>query len=123
MKKILTSLCLLSACSCAFAYVHEGTTSDVETLGRQNYSESTLKVIDTYHQQAMGEDRVYEARYAKDKDASAKKATQMYRKVKYYFDPLADDGTFGRREINFDNKFFYDAPKKDKPEARKYEYL
>jgi hypothetical protein len=86
-------------------------------LFRQNYSESTLKIVDRHLHRTRDDYTTYQLRYP-DKKPSRwfHHPVKWYNQAKYYFDPMSDDTNFGRREITFDNKFYYDRPvKKEHP--------
>lgn len=106
MKKILimSGLFLISTASC-FAYLNESTSSDVETLRAQGFSENMLRVIDLANEKNKGINGNY-VRHFQPKNQSKKLGA--YSKVKIYFDPTQDDGLFGEHQINFSNSWMGD---------------
>ena len=113
MKKILYTLLLLAiTIPYASAGIREGTTADNDFLLKTNYSESTAKVVDTIRaRNNYDTDFQYERVYVDKYPENAKQYSGLfYRKIKSWFDPMADDHFFGEHEINFDNKFFQMEP-------------
>lgn len=96
----------------AQAGIKEGTMTDNSTLLKMNYSESAAHIIDTVRARNNYDndfvyERVYEAKYPEN----GKEYTGLYyRKIKAWFDPMADDHLFAEHEINYDNKFFQMEP-------------
>ncbi len=106
MKKILVlSSALLLSAAC-FAWIGEDETNTVDTLKRQGYSESTLRIVDMVNYENKGKYGDYEKYYTKPKSKS--KLGRGYSKVKFYVDPSQDDYTFGERQINFTNNWMGD---------------
>lgn len=108
MKKIVLAFCLFSLISVnsgAFAYIQEGTTTDIRKLGKSAYSEETLKIIDRVKYQTTGDDQYYHLTYTKGSKYK-NKYHFWYEKAKDYLDPLSDDGNFGFYEVDFTNKFY-----------------
>lgn len=114
MKKIAFTFCLLMMAQGAFAYIMEGTSTDIGAMQNRGYSQATLKIIDQQkaHKATPGVEYVkyYENPYYKKPDTFTKKIGYWYDRIKVWVDPVQDDKIFGEREINFDNKFFYDQP-------------
>lgn len=107
MKKIfiLSSILLFSA-GMNFAWIAENDTNSIDTLERQGYSESTLKIIDLVNYTNQGKNGDYVKVY--NKKTSNTKLGRGYEKLKYYFDPQQDDQEFGQHEINFTNNWMGD---------------
>ena len=107
MKKIsiLFGVLFISSLSC-FAYLDESTTSEIDTLRAQGYSESMLQIADFVNEKNKGINGNYERRYVpvrRDGKVGA------YSKLKIYFDPVQDDGKFGEHQINFTNTWLGDT--------------
>ncbi len=101
MKKLIVLMGILSfSTSLSFAYLDEATTSNVEVLRAQGYSESALRIIDTTNSFASGKNGTY-VRYFQPKQH--KGLGKPYTVVKRYFDPIQDDDLFGEHQINFSN--------------------
>ncbi len=110
MKKVLTALVILLTASSCFAYIKEGTTSDIETLKETTYSEATLKAIDTIKANNTYGSNGYESYYDNQEKTKKQYVSNWYSKIKAWFDPAQDDGYFGNHEINYDNRFFLMQP-------------
>ncbi len=101
MKKIsiLFGVLFISSLSC-FAYLDESTTSEIDTLRAQGYSESMLQIADFVNEKNKGINGNYERRF---KPVRYSGKMGAYSKMKIYFDPTQDDGKFGEHQINFTN--------------------
>lgn len=113
MKKIfMLMLSMLIISPSAFSAIIEGTTSDVKTLKNTTYSETMIKTIDlikTHNTYGTDDYRPYYT-YNTDPDNPSKHFFHWYKKVRNWMDPMQDDGYFGMREINFNNRFFLMEP-------------
>jgi|GEM_PF-1485867 len=116
MKKTVAILGILALSQCAFAYIREGTTSDVNRLQGKGYSQSTLKIIDSEKVRQQNEGMYY-ARYYDDEFYTK---DNPYRRIKLYFDPNQDDGLFGNHENSFTNTFFPDQPTMEEVQRVRY---
>lgn len=109
MKKTVAILSILALSQCAFAYIKEGTTSDIDKLQNRGFSQTTLKIMDA--------ERARQARdgehYVKYYESDYYKKSSLYQKIKVYLDPAQDDGLFGEHENSFSNRFFVDQPSKE----------
>lgn len=111
MKKIFLILVLLGFIAPSYAFLVESTTSDVDVLKHSNYSESTLKIIDTIKTENTYGFNPYSPAYQPIYPVTAWDHTRMwYEKIKDWVDPMQDDGYFGHHEINFENRFFQNEP-------------
>ncbi len=107
MKKIfILSSILLFSTGLSFAWISENDTNALDTLERQGYSESTLKIMDLVNYTNQGKNGDYQKVYSKK--TSDSKIGRGYEKLKYYFDPIQDDQEFGQHEINFTNNWMGD---------------
>ncbi len=109
MKKTVAILSILALSQCAFAYMKEGTTSDVDKMQGKGYSQATLKIIDgeRVRQQNAG------TQYVRYYDNEFYTKDSPYRRIKLLFDPIQDDGLFGNHENSFTNTIFPDQPSKN----------
>lgn len=109
MKKTVAILSILALSQCAFAYIKEGTTSDVDKLQNKGFSQTTLKIIDGERARQARDGEHYVRYYEHD----YYKKSSLYQKIKVYLDPIQDDGLFGERENSFSNRFFVEHPTKE----------
>lgn len=106
MKKIIALLGFMAlTTSMSLAYLEEGTTSNLDVLKRQGYSESTLQVVDWTNATNKGEDSTYVRNYTPKERKGLGKA---YYRLKTYFDPVQDDSHFAEHQINFSNVWRFD---------------
>ena len=97
MKKIMILFAAtLLLTNLSFAYIKEGTTSDIQTLQTQGFSEGALRVVDTVKLYNQSASKKYERHYKKTKPSA-------YTNVKRYIDPIQDDDNFAEHEINYTN--------------------
>lgn len=109
MKKVVMVLCLLAFSQGAFAYIKEGTSTNIEDLQGVGYSQEMLKAIDG--QKSRNNPRTYERYYNDTQDSEyTTKAGKAYYKLKLYLDPAQNDHHFGEHEVNFTNGYFPDQP-------------
>ena len=103
MKKILLSLGVIAlAAGSSFAYIIEGTTSDISTLDKQGFSRSTLEAVDWVSYRNGGADDKYVRRFVRKRNFFGR----IYQGIKVYTDPVQDDGRFGDHHIEFSNTWF-----------------
>ncbi len=106
MKKFaLTLFMILAFQASTHAYIEEYSTSDVSTLHRAGYSMNILKTIETSRMLSQGSSSDYVPFFSR-KIYSDNPLKKFYQVAHRYFDPNADTGTFGAREIYFENSFF-----------------
>ena len=100
MKKVLVLFSMMAlASSASFAYIQES--SNIDSLRRQGYSESMLKVVDVVKYKNQGDNGNYQRVFNK-------KPNTGYSALKIYWDPYQDDGDFGSHQINFTNTWMGD---------------
>ena len=100
MKKVLVLFgAIILSTGISFGEIQEGTTSDIDNLRRQGFSESMLEVVDTarYHDSNGKTSRYF--------DRSRNKLGRGYSSIKNYIDPGQDDGLFGDHQIQFSNSW------------------
>ena len=108
MKKLLISLSFIFATtSCSFAYYYAETSSSVDVLKSQGYSESALIIADKMNKYNSGLYGNYKPVYYKK--TSDNKFLNAYEKLKTYVDPIQDDGEFFEHQINFTNSWMGDT--------------
>ncbi len=113
MKKIFFTLVLIIVMApLAQAGIMEGRMTDNDMMLKTDYSESAARIIDTVrHHNNYDMDYYYERVYTDSyPEDFGEYAALYYRKIKAWFDPMADDRYFGDHEVNFDNKFFQMEP-------------
>lgn len=107
MKKLLISLGLMMlTASCSFAYYYAESSSSVDVLKAQGYSESTLIIADKMNKYNSGLYGKYKPVYYKK--SADNKYMNAYEKLKNYVDPIQDDGNFFEHQINFTNSWMGD---------------
>jgi len=115
MKKTVAILSILALSQvAAFAYIKEGTTSDVSKLQNKGFSQTTLKMMDAERARQARED----TRYVRYYEHEFYSKNGPYQKMKLFVDPLQDDGLFGEHENSFTNRVFPDQP--TRKEIRQY---
>ncbi len=119
MKKLVAILALVSVAQGAFAYIKEGTTSDIKSLQGSGYSQACLQIVDSEiaRQQREGEQYVQYYNNEFYNQAGKSGIGKWYYKTKLYFDPIQDDGLFGNHENAFTNTWFPDQPKLQKVDS------
>ena len=106
MKKVLVLLGIMTfAHMSTMAYMYEGETSSMETLGAQGFSRSTMEITDWANYRNGGPHTKY-VRYYQPKKGNF--LSRSYQKIKEYVDPLQDNGNFGDNGIEFSNTWMGD---------------
>ena len=101
MKKILVLFGIIAfAQAGVMAYMYENETASVPTLQAQGFSQSTAEVADWAKYRNGGIHTKY-VRYYQPKSGNI--LGRSYQKLKEYFDPVQDNGTFGDSQIEFSN--------------------
>ena len=101
MKKILVLFGIIAITPmCSFAYLDEYETANINTLEAQGYSQSMLQAVDWANYRNRGVHGKY-VRHYQQKNSNA--LGRAYQRLKVYFDPIQDDGTFGDDYIQFSN--------------------
>ena len=106
-KNILVLLAVAMMPLGAYATIMENTTSDVDTLRLQGFSESALKMMDDVRYRNQGADGKYQKQFVK-KDSN--RLGRAYTKLRTYVDPIQEDDTFGEHQVNFSNTWNGDEP-------------
>jgi len=112
MKKVLSLFgFMIMLPLCANAEVYETTT--VDDIGKQGYSQSMLRTVDTTLKNHQSHQGNYKKVY--NKKSGINFIGKAYTRIKIYFDPAQDDGNFGEREVNFTNNWMGDSVRYNYP--------
>lgn len=103
MKKAALLIALLFISQATFAYMREYQTSDIKTLQGTGYSQDLMRMVETSRMINQGEEKDYVPFYDRHL-YSTNPFRKWYQTAKRYWDPAADDGMFGIREITYQNE-------------------